>query len=376
MRWYYTRVHREHKILKIFMKLIGIFVISTMSIVLYDIYLNINVESMPEIKEDTPTAVEETENDICTTLEEVSNAVVGVSKLQSVDSSFFSFEAIETYNLGTGIIVSNEGYVITNYHVSGKKLSKCYITLEDGEEYMGQVVWTDPNLDLSIIKINISKQMNYAKLGDSDSLKIGQGVYAIGNPLGAEFQKTVTYGIVSALDRTIKVTDEEDNKSSYMEELIQTDASINAGNSGGPLVDTNGNIIGITTIKITDAEGIGFAIPINIIKPIIQKLESLGEYEEASLGVYVYDKEATQYLNSSLDFEYGVYVTELVSDGAGKTAGIRVGDIIQEIDGIRLNKINDLRRYIYTKNVEDEVNLKILRNRHEIELTAKLTKKT
>lgn len=376
MRWYYTRVHREHKILKIFMKLIGIFVISTMSIVLYDIYLNINVESIPEIKEDTPTAVEETENDICTTLEEVSNAVVGVSKLQSVDSSFFSFEAIETYNLGTGIIVSNEGYVITNYHVSGKKLSKCYITLEDGEEYMGQVVWTDPNLDLSIIKINISKQMNYAKLGDSDSLKIGQGVYAIGNPLGAEFQKTVTYGIVSALDRTIKVTDEEDNKSSYMEELIQTDASINAGNSGGPLVDTNGNIIGITTIKITDAEGIGFAIPINIIKPIIQKLESLGEYEEASLGVYVYDKEATQYLNSSLDFEYGVYVTELVSDGAGKTAGIRVGDIIQEIDGIRLNKINDLRRYIYTKNVEDEVNLKILRNRHEIELTAKLTKKT
>lgn len=376
MRWYYTRVHREHKILKIFMKLIGIFVISTMSIVLYDIYLNINVESMPEIKEDTPTAVEETENDICTTLEEVSNAVVGVSKLQSVDSSFFSFEAIETYNLGTGIIVSNEGYVITNYHVSGKKLSKCYITLEDGEEYMGQVVWTDPNLDLSIIKINISKQINYAKLGDSDSLKIGQGVYAIGNPLGAEFQKTVTYGIVSALDRTIKVTDEEDNKSSYMEELIQTDASINAGNSGGPLVDTNGNIIGITTIKITDAEGIGFAIPINIIKPIIQKLESLGEYEEASLGVYVYDKEATQYLNSSLDFEYGVYVTELVSDGAGKTAGIRVGDIIQEIDGIRLNKINDLRRYIYTKNVEDEVNLKILRNRHEIELTAKLTKKT
>lgn len=376
MRWYYTRVHREHKILKIFMKLIGIFVISTMSIVLYDIYLNINVESMPEIKEDTPTAVEETENDICTTLEEVSNAVVGVSKLQSVDSSFFSFEAIETYNLGTGIIVSNEGYVITNYHVSGKKLSKCYITLEDGEEYMGQVVWTDPNLDLSIIKINISKQMNYAKLGDSDSLKIGQGVYAIGNPLGAEFQKTVTYGIVSALDRTIKVTDEEDNKSSYMEELIQTDASINAGNSGGPLVDTNGNIIGITTIKITDAEGIGFAIPINIIKPIIQKLESLGEYEEASLGVYVYDKEATQYLNSSLDFEYGVYVTELVSDGAGKTAGIRIGDIIQEIDGIRLNKINDLRRYIYTKNVEDEVNLKILRNRHEIELTAKLTKKT
>ena len=160
-----------------------------------------------------------------------------------------------------------------------------------------------------------------------------------------------------------------------MEELIQTDASINAGNSGGPLIDTRGNVIGITSIKITDAEGIGLAIPINIIKPIIKRLEETREYEEASLGVYVYDKEAIQYINSSLEFEYGIYVTELVSGGAGKAAGVRVGDIIEEIDGIKLNKINDLRRYIYTKNVGDEVTLKVLRNKQEIEIIAKLTRK-
>ena len=117
MRGYYGRLHREHKILKMFMKLIGIFAISTMSIVLYDIYLNINVEDTP-IDGEMTTAVEETEKEIYDTLEEVSKAVVGISKLQSVDSSFFSLKAIETYNLGTGIIISNQGYVITNYHVS------------------------------------------------------------------------------------------------------------------------------------------------------------------------------------------------------------------------------------------------------------------
>ena len=114
---YYSKVHKEHKILKIFIKLIAIFIISTISIVLYDIYLNINVEDTP-IDGKTTTAVEETEKEIYNTLEEVSNAVVGISKLQSVDSSFFSLKAIETYNLGTGIIISNDGYVITNYHVS------------------------------------------------------------------------------------------------------------------------------------------------------------------------------------------------------------------------------------------------------------------
>ncbi len=374
MRRYYETVHKEHKILRIFMKLIGIFIISTISIALYDMYLNINVENVP-IENDSTTAVEEAEKDIYDTLEEVSNAVVGISKLQSVDANFFSLKAVETYNLGTGIIISNKGYVITNYHVSGKKLSKCYVTVQDGEEYTAQVVWTDENLDLSILKINPALQSNYAKLGDSDSLRIGEQVYAIGNPLGTEFQKTVTHGIISALDRTIKIENEDGDIKSYMEELIQTDASVNAGNSGGPLIDEEGNVIGITTIKITEAEGIGLAVPINIIKPIIQKLEETGEYEEASLGVYVYDKQATQYINSSLDFEYGVYVTDLVSGGAGKSAGIKVGDIIEEIDGIKLNKINDLRRYIYNKNVNDEVTLKVLRNKQEIEIKAKLTKK-
>lgn len=371
----YRKVHKENYIGKFVLKIISIFIVATISIALYDMYLNINVENTPIAGGGTIASTEETktEKDICDTLENVSNTVVGISKLQSTDSTFLSLGAIETYNLGTGVIVAKEGYVITNYHVSGKKLSKCYVTLEDGKEYTAQVVWTDENLDLSILKINTTREVNYAKLGDSDTLRIGQGVYAIGNPLGTEFQKTVTFGIISALDRTIKIEDER--KSSYMEELIQTDASINSGNSGGPLIDKEGNVIGITSVKITDAEGIGFAIPVNIIKPIIEKLQETGKFEEPSLGVYVYDKEAIQYINSSLDFEYGVYVTELISEGAAKVAGIRVGDIIEKIDGIKLTKINDLRRHIYTKNVDEEVKLTVLRNKQEFEITAKLTKK-
>ena len=209
----YRKVHNENYISKVLLKIIGTFIVATISIVLYDMYININVERPPIVSGGTIASTEETktEKDICDTLENVSNTVVGISKLQSTDATFFSLDAIETYNLGTGVIVSKEGYVLTNYHVSGKKSSKCYVTLEDKKEYTAQVIWTDENLDLSVLKINTNIEFNYAKLGDSDSLRIGQGVYAIGNPLGAEFQKTVTSGIISALDRTIKIEDE--NKS-------------------------------------------------------------------------------------------------------------------------------------------------------------------
>lgn len=366
-----------HKSFKILLKIIGIFILITMTIVLYDMYLNIEVREDDEIIDKGIIANSEEDDEkeeIYEVIEAASRTVVGVSKLKSVDSSFFSLEAVETYNLGTGIIISKEGHVLTNYHVAGNKYAKCYITLEDGKEYTAKVLWNDENLDLSILKINTMREMECAELGDSDNIRIGQEVYAVGNPLGAEFQKTVTFGIISAVNRTIKIEDEEKGKS-YMEELIQTDASINSGNSGGPLINNKGEVIGITSIKISGAEGIGFAIPINIIKPVIERLIENEEYEEASLGVYVYDKEAIKYLDLTQEFEYGVYVTELIAGGTAKSAGVKVGDVIEKIDEIELNNINDLKRYIYTKNVGDEVMLKVLRNKQEIEIKLKLMKK-
>lgn len=222
--------------------------------------------------------------------------------------------------LGTGIIVSENGYIVTNEHVSGSKYSNCYVTLEDGKEYLANVVWADTDLDLSIIKIN-ANNLPYVIFGDSDNIRVGEKVYAIGNPIGFEFRRTVTGGIISAVDRTIKI--EEDDKVSYMEDLIQTDATINPGNSGGPLIKPNGEVIGINSVKIESAEAIGFAIPINIIKPIISSYTRSGNFEEANIGIFAYDKNVIPYLNSKLNIESGVYVVEVIKNGSAEKAGIK-----------------------------------------------------
>jgi S1-C subfamily serine protease len=268
--------------------------------------------------------------------------------------------------------VTENGYILTNEHVSGAKYSSCYVTLENGKNYNANVVWSDSDLDLSIIKIN-AKGLSYASLGDSDQVKPGETVYAIGNPIGFEFRKTVTSGIISAVNRTIKI--EEDEKVSYMEDLIQTDATINPGNSGGPLINVDGEVIGINSIKITSAEGIGFASPINIVKPIIESYKETGNFEEASLGIYAYDKEVIPYLDSSINIDNGVYVVDLVSGGVASSAGVRVNDVIVKIDGKAINKMTELRSYIYTKNVGDEVTLQILRKGTVTPVTITLGKK-
>ena len=193
-----------------------------------------------------------------------------IIKVKNKGNTIFLKEGTSELGLGTGFIVTSEGYIVTNQHVSGDKNSTCYVTLEDGRNYEATVVWADSDIDLSVVKIN-AKNLEFLKLGDSENIKIAQKVYAIGNPIGYEFQRTVTSGIISGLERTIKI--EENDKNYYMENLIQTDATINLGNSGGPLINENGEVIGINSVKITTAEGIGFAIPINNVKPIIKKLE-------------------------------------------------------------------------------------------------------
>ncbi len=143
-----------------------------------------------------------------------------------------------------------------------------------------------------------------------------------GNPIGVDFERTVTSGIVSAVERTIKL--KEDETYSYMEDLIQTDATINSGNSGGPLINSNGEVIGINTVKIEEAEGIGFAIPINLIKTIIERIKKEESFTEASIGIYAYDKEVIQYLEESLNFEKGIYVVSVKKDGAAFGKGLLV----------------------------------------------------
>lgn len=358
--------------------------IGILSFFLYITYQNIEINSQDYTVTKTQSTVnaqivenvEEDSKNVADIIEDTTRKVVGISKLKNAGSSIFSKSQESELGLGTGFIVTENGYIVSNAHVTGEKYSKCYVTLENGMTYDGKVEWSDINLDLSIVKIE-AKNLPYVNLGDSSKIRVGETVYAIGNPIGYEFRRTVTSGIISAKNRTIKI--DEKDKSSYMTDLIQTDATINPGNSGGPLIYPNGEIIGINTVKISSAEGIGFAIPINIIKHIIDSFINTGIFEEATIGIYAYDKEVIPYLRgnsiTSSNFEKGIYVSQITKNGPANNTELKEADIITTIDNKELNTMNDLREYIYSKKPGDEVSLKIVRGKINKEIKITLGKK-
>jgi len=348
---------------------------------LYIIYDKIEIDNSYEtqklqstVEAQTVEKEEEKSQNVADIIEKTTRKIVGISKLKETGSSIFSKSTENELGLGTGFIVTEDGYILSNAHVTGNKYSKCYITLENGNTYDGTVVWSDEDLDLSVTKIN-AKDLEYVTLGDSNQIRVGETVYAIGNPIGYEFRRTVTSGIISAKNRTIKI--EEENKSSYMTDLIQTDATINPGNSGGVLIYPNGEVIGINTVKISSAEGIGFAIPINIVKPIIESFKQTGTFQEATIGIYAYDKEVIPYLNKNMQnsFEKGIYVAQITKNSPAAKTELKEGDIITKIDEIDLNTMNDLRQYIYTKKPDEEVILKVTRGKINKEIKIVLGKK-
>lgn len=298
----------------------------------------------------------QSQNNLTYVIEEVKKAVVGIGFLKPDVEDVLKSDTAEKWGLGSGVIVSKNGYILTNQHLAQNVGKKINVTLHDGRTVQGKVMWTEENIDLAIIKIN-EKNLPSVNLGNSEGLYVGDDVIAIGNPLGVEFQGTTTKGIISGLDRTFLF--EEDNEKIFMESLIQTDASINPGNSGGPLIDVNGNVIGINTIKLNDAEGIGFAIPINVVKPVIEKFENDDEFEEATLGIYAYDSAIMPYVNTNVLVDKGIYISKIDDYGPCGKKGLKVGDVITHIDEIEVNKMIEIREYIYTKNPGDEVILKL-----------------
>ena len=373
----YRYKQAENKRLKNIMTIIAIVILtSVLTIVLYRMYEEINVHTYEADINTTGIRTSQTIQDVkeqskqvADVVEGVTSCVVGISKIKDAGTTIFLKDGASSLGFGTGVIVSEDGYILSNEHVTGRKYSNCYVTLENGKTYNANVVWSDSVVDLSISKINI-KGLPYATLGDSDNVRVGETVYAIGNPIGYEFQRTVTSGIISAVNRTIKL--EEEGTTTYMEDLIQTDATINPGNSGGPLINPDGLIIGINTVKITSAEGIGFAVPINIVKPIIEKYMKEGKFEEASLGIFAYDTQIIPYIDSNKDIQKGIYIAQISLDSPAAKTGLKIGDIITKIDNLELNKMCDLRSYIYTKSPGEEVNLTIYRNKKELQIRVKL----
>jgi serine protease Do len=307
---------------------------------------------------------------IARAVEKVRPSVVGISTTH-VQQESFTGERQTVEGVGSGFIVSEDGYILTNDHVAGGGAEKIVVILHNGDELEGRTLWTDPTLDLAIVKVNAAN-LPAAELGDSRQLAAGDPAIAIGTPLGLQFQQTTTAGIISALDRTVEVPTQRGQN--FMEDLIQTDASINPGNSGGPLVNINGQIIGINTVKVTSAEGIGFAIPIEVAKPVIQHFMEDGEFTTPYIGIVGYDKSIAHYYKQNDNLADGVYVVNLDPKGPAYKSGIRVDDIITEVDNKPVTKMLELRTAVYSNHIGDTIKVIVDRDGRQLEFHMVLEK--
>jgi len=258
---------------------------------------------------------------------------------------------------GSGVIISKDGYIVTNNHVV-ENATKVRVTLFDKREYDADVVGTDASTDLAVLKIK-EKDLNPIKFGNSDNLKIGQWVIAVGNPYG--LNSTVTAGIVSAKARNISIL-----KNQYaIESFIQTDAAVNPGNSGGALIDVNGNLVGINAAIASPTgsyTGYSFAIPVNLVQKIVADLIEFGSVQRAYLGVKVADIDEKVVDTYKLDTRKGVLVTGFSESSSAQKSGVKVGDIIIKIDSTEINSISELMEKIGQHRPKDKVVLTINRN--------------
>ncbi len=278
-------------------------------------------------------------------LETALESVVGISSATNGPTEK-NKGATEQWYMGSGVLATEDGYIITNQHVVGARPQRILVTLYNGETTEGKTVWSDASLDLAVVKIDGSGYKT-SQLGDAKQLRVGESVAAIGNPLSMQFQRTVTAGIVSAVGRSINI--ENDGKTSYMEDLIQTDASINPGNSGGPLLNGAGEVVGINTVKVSSAEGMGFAVPINVCKPIINRLRSVGEFHTPYLGLYAYTPAAARYLELGDGFSSGLFAAKVDEKGPAFAAGLRYGDIITAINRRSVSTMLELREELFER---------------------------
>ena len=311
-----------------------------------------------------------TEDDI-TTVSAVAkksmSAVVGITTIvEQVEDYWFMPQQLE--GVGTGVIVDSNGYILTNSHVvRDGNAQSIHVLFENGEKQEGQLLWNEPVLDLAIVEVD-KTGLPVAELGDSDSIIVGEAAIAIGNPLGLEFQRTVTSGIISGLNRTIQT------ENVLIENLIQTDASINNGNSGGPLLNSRGQVIGINTAKIQSAEGLGFSIPINEAKVIIEEVIENGDFETVFLGISgiaVNDYEAR--LGVEVDAEEGLVLVQVAPGTPAERAGLQNGDVVTQIDDIEIDSMTRLKKSLYKYKKGDKAKLTLVRNNQEEEVEIEFT---
>ncbi len=296
----------------------------------------------------------------------VGPAVVGITNKALVRDYFNRTQMVEKGS-GSGVIYSKDGLIATNNHVV-EGAQEIVVSLADGTTYNGKVLGTDPTTDLAVVKIDAKNPLTVAEFGDSDSLMVGEPAIAIGNPLGMEFRGSVTAGVISALNRSVDVGERRFK-------LIQTDAAINPGNSGGALVNADGQVIGINSAKIaaSGVEGIGFAIPINEAKPILEELAKNGRVARPYLGVSLIDEDTAKRFGIGLDLRGGLFVAKLFQDGPAYKAGIRPNDIITKFNGKSVKSVADLRELLNKCKIGDQVPVTVLRGDEEVDRVVTLT---
>ncbi len=297
-------------------------------------------------------------------LEKVSKSVVNISTIKLVHRMFYQVVPVE--GMGSGTIIDPKGYILTSNHVVGGA-EKIAVTMWDGKVVEGRIIGSCEVHDTAVVKVD-RQGLFAAELGDSEKLRVGQRVYAIGNPFGLAGGPTVTSGVISAINRTIE------SQRGLVENLVQTDAAINPGNSGGPLVDLEGRVVAISTAIIPYAQGIGFAIPINSAKTCTGEMIRDGVSVRPWLGILglSLNEEVSRYYDLPLD--RGVLVTKVTDGSPAQRAGIIMGDIILKMGDVKVDSIEDLLNEIHKRKVGENVKVSVFRRgfEHFFEVTLSL----
>lgn len=336
------------------------------------VYKKIPQETTIKTVNDNKNSVTITEtNTIKSAINEIYDAVVVVE----------TYKNNTLYSTGTGFIYKedeNNGYLITNHHVI-ENGNKFVITLSEGEETEATLLGSDEYSDIAVLKIPKESVKKVAKLGESTNMEIGDTVFTVGSPMGKEYMGTVTKGILSGKNRTVKVSS---GNNSLMLEVLQTDAAINPGNSGGPLVNITGEVIGVNSMKLVEdrIEGMGFAIPMEIVTTLLDKLEVGQKIERPLIGIEMSDIDNTFYLYKQGiiipdDVDQGVVIVKVSDNYPAGKAGLKKGDIILSINDTQIEDSTHFKYLLYKYNINDEIKIKYYRDKKIQETTLKLDKK-
>jgi len=294
------------------------------------------------------------DENVIAAIQKVEASVVNINTIRFERDAFLHVHPAR--GIGSGFIIDDRGHILTNHHITAGS-REIEVALTDGRAFEGKLVGSDPANDLAVVKID-AHDLPVAELGNSSELRVGQTVIAIGNPFGLVGGPSVTVGVVSALDRHILAE-------RVYENLIQTDASINPGNSGGPLLDLTGRVIGINTANIPGAQGIGFAIPINTAKAVLEDIVRYGRVTRPWLGVIGLDVSRELARRFNLAVDSGILVMRIIPESPAERAGLQSGDVVATIEDKQVNSMEDLQKQIRARRAGDSVSLVVVRGSEE-----------